>query len=64
MPIYVWRCEPCNREHERIVSNWFDATKAKLKCDDCGSVMERQVTAASPQFKGSGFYHNDYKNRP
>lgn len=52
MPIYVYRCDKCNRTVETIQSTQH---VAKSMTCDCGGLMERQSTAASVHFKGDGW---------
>lgn len=60
MPIYVYRCEMCDKEIEVIQS----ITDAPLKiCTECGGELEQQMTTPAIVFKGPGFYETDYKTK-
>lgn len=59
MPTYEYKCIDCGyffEEFQRI-------TEAPLKtCPKCKGNLKRLIGAGSgPIFKGSGFYHTDYK---
>lgn len=59
MPTYEYKCMDCGyffEEFQRI-------TEAPLKtCPKCKGNLKRLIGAGSgPIFKGSGFYHTDYK---
>jgi putative FmdB family regulatory protein len=57
MPLYEYRCQECGLRYERIehVSAMHDGT-----CPDCGGNAHRLIGAPALQFKGSGWYVNDY----
>jgi len=57
LPLYPYRCTACGHGFEKIQS--FNAPSLK-KCPKCGGALERPLTAPGLQFKGSGFYVNDY----
>lgn len=62
MPTYEYKC-PAGHVFEktfpRISSQRF------AKCPQCGKRAERQISGgAGIVFKGSGFYHTDYKQKP
>lgn len=59
MPTYEYKCIECGylfEEFQRI-------TEEPLKiCPKCSGSLKRLIGAgAGPIFKGSGFYHTDYK---
>ena len=60
MPLYPYRCTACEHRFEKIQS--FSAPPLK-KCPKCGGALERPLTAPGLQFKGSGFYVNDYASK-
>ena len=62
MPIYVLRCDSCDRIEEVLVST-FDL--CPTQCTVCHSEL-RRVWSGPPalRFKGPGFYVNDKKERP
>jgi putative FmdB family regulatory protein len=57
MPLYEYRCRQCERLFDRLerVSDLRDGT-----CPDCGGAATRLLGAPALQFKGSGWYVNDY----
>lgn len=60
MPTYEYKCpngHVFEKRFSRISSQRF------AKCPTCGKRAERQISGgAGIVFKGSGFYHTDYKN--
>lgn len=57
MPLYEYKCQECGLCFERI------ERASELKdgvCPDCGEVAHRLIGAPALQFKGSGWYVNDY----
>lgn len=60
MPLIEYRCTECTHRYEKIQKfNDEDETV----CPQCGKKVERQLTTATLQFNGSGWYVNDYANR-
>ena len=57
MPIYEYQCKKC-KAHIEVFQKTTDKTPAK--CRKCGGRLEKQISASAIQFKGSGFYVNDY----
>jgi putative FmdB family regulatory protein len=57
MPIYEYQCKKC-KAHIEVFQKTND--KPPAKCRKCGGRLEKQISASSIQFKGSGFYVNDY----
>ncbi len=57
MPIYEYQCRKC-KAHIEVFQKTTD--KPPAKCRKCGGRLEKQISASSIQFKGSGFYVNDY----
>ena len=57
MPLYENRCQECGLRFERIerVSELQDGV-----CPECGEIAHRLIGAPALQFKGSGWYVNDY----
>lgn len=62
MPTYVYNCKKCG-EYEHHQSIHADTLTI---CPKCGGKELKKVLSASVGFvfKGSGFYQNDYKNKP
>ncbi len=62
MPTYEYKC-PKGHVFERTFSRIISQRHAK--CPVCGKRAERQISGgAGIVFKGSGFYHTDYKTKP
>ena len=57
MPLYPYRCTQCGHRFEKIQK--FDAKPEEI-CPKCGGALERPLTAPGLQFKGAGWYVNDY----
>jgi putative FmdB family regulatory protein len=57
MPLYEYRCKKCGHRFEKIQS--FSAPDEK-ECPVCKGEVERLISAPSFQFKGAGWYVNDY----
>lgn len=60
MPLYVFECPKCSANKELLQS--FSA--GAPHCPKCETIMEKVISAPSGfQFKGSGFYQTDFKNK-
>ena len=57
MPLYEYRCRDCAARFERIEKA---SSPTNGRCPSCGGVIQRVIGAPSLQFKGSGWYVNDY----
>jgi putative FmdB family regulatory protein len=59
MPIYEYRCSACGQLHEVLQK----VTEPPLtECPSCGKAgMQKLLTAAGFQLKGSGWYATDFK---
>ena len=57
MPLYPYRCTQCGHRFDKIQK--FNA-KPETVCPKCGGALERLLTAPGLQFKGAGWYVNDY----
>ena len=57
MPLYEYRCLKCDRHTDKIEN--MNGPHLK-KCPHCGGKVESVITAPAIQFKGSGWYVNDY----
>ena len=60
MPLYEYRCKQCGHQFEKIQS--FSAPDEK-ECPVCKGELERLISAPAIQFKGSGWYVNDYAGK-
>jgi putative FmdB family regulatory protein len=57
LPLYPYRCTQCGHKFEKIQS--FSA-EPETECPKCNGRLERPLTAPGLQFKGAGWYVNDY----
>jgi len=57
LPLYEYRCLKCDRHTDKIEK--VNGPHLK-KCPHCGGKVESVITAPAIQFKGSGWYVNDY----
>ncbi len=57
MPLYAYRCIQCGHRFEKIQSF---SSELELECPKCHGVLERPLTAPALNFKGAGWYVNDY----
>jgi putative FmdB family regulatory protein len=57
LPLYAYRCTQCGHKFEKIQN--FSAEEEK-ECPKCHGVLERPLTAPGLNFKGAGWYVNDY----
>ncbi len=57
MPIYEYRCENCGKVFE-VRQKFVD--EPLQTHEECGGKVERLVSAPAFNFKGSGWYVNDY----
>lgn len=60
MPTYDYKCLKCDKRFEFFQSMNDEVLK---NCPDCNGEVKRLIgTGAGAIFKGTGFYHTDYKN--
>lgn len=59
MPIYVYICQDCKKEQEFILPSGKEANI----CIYCGGRLKKLPQPTAIQFKGSGFYINDYSKK-
>lgn len=60
MPLYEYRCTQCGYRFEKIQS--FSA-EPETECPKCHGQLMRPLTAPAFQFKGAGWYVNDYASK-
>jgi len=61
MPIYEYQCAACHHQFDVLQKLNDDPVK---KCPECSkNTVERLVSAAGFQLKGSGWYATDFKNK-
>jgi putative FmdB family regulatory protein len=61
LPLYEYRCTSCGKSFEKI-QKINDAPETA--CPQCGGALIRPLTAPALQFKGAGWYVNDYASKP
>jgi len=61
MPLYEYQCEACAHRFERIQK--FSDPPIDT-CPTCGGSVRKLISSPAIQFKGSGFYINDYAKKP
>ena len=57
MPLYEYKCQTCGDLIE--VRQKFSDTPLSIH-ENCGGALERLISTSALQFKGSGWYVNDY----
>lgn len=57
MPIYEYLCQSCGKKFE-VIQKFSD--EPVLTHEECGGKVEKLVSTSALQFKGSGWYVNDY----
>ncbi|MCK4762042.1 MAG: zinc ribbon domain-containing protein [Candidatus Aminicenantes bacterium] len=60
MPLYEYKCNECEKTFE--VLQKIDASPLE-QCIHCKGGVEKLISVSSFQFKGSGWYITDYKNK-
>ncbi len=61
MPLYAYRCTTCGNKFEKIQN--FSA-EPETVCPKCGqATLIRPLTAPRLNFKGAGWYINDYASK-
>jgi putative FmdB family regulatory protein len=60
MPLYEYECKKCHKTFD--VLQKIDAEPLG-KCIHCNGKVEKLISVSSFQFKGSGWYVTDYKNK-
>ena len=61
MPTYEYKCKKCGDVFEVFHSMSSEPVK---KCPKCGGDVKKLIgSGAGTIFKGTGFYHTDYKNK-
>ncbi len=60
MPLYEYRCTQCGHRFEKIQKVSDEPIR---ECPQCKGAVERPLTAPTLQFKGAGWYVNDYAGK-
>ena len=62
MPLYEYECDACGRRFE-VIQKYSDPSVVEV-CKECGKgPVRRLLSSPAIQFKGSGFYINDYAQK-
>ncbi len=61
MPMYEYRCDSCGNEFEKLQKMSDTPLKNCPACDKAS--LNKLVSAAGFQLKGSGWYVTDFKNK-
>lgn len=59
MPIYVYKCEKCEHVQE-VIQKMSDPPLTHCDQEGCDGEVKKQLTTASPHFKGSGWASDGY----
>lgn len=59
MPIYEYECPECHK----IEESWLGVNAVPSICYTFTKLIVKKVSAPAIQFKGSGFYETDYKEK-
>ena len=57
MPLYEYECFVCGHHFDKIRRV---ADASNVSCPECDGAVRRLLSAPALQFKGSGWYVNDY----
>jgi putative FmdB family regulatory protein len=57
MPLYEYKCHSCGEVFE-VIQKFSD--QPVVAHEKCGGPVERLISTSALQFKGSGWYVNDY----
>ena len=60
MPLYEYKCKKCKKTFEVLQKINSEPLK---DCFHCSGNLEKLISISSFQFKGSGWYITDYKNK-
>jgi putative FmdB family regulatory protein len=60
LPLYEYRCLECGHRFEKI-QNFSD--EPQVECPKCKGPLMRPLTAPAFNFKGAGWYVNDYAGK-
>jgi len=60
MPLYEYKCESCGK-HEEVLQRHYDDAPS---CDDCQTIMKKQISRSNFSLKGGGWYKDHYGLKP
>jgi putative FmdB family regulatory protein len=62
MPIYEYQCNACHHAFDKRQKMSDEPVKT---CPECGQeTVDKLISAAGFQLKGTGWYETDFKNKP
>ncbi|MCH9689592.1 MAG: zinc ribbon domain-containing protein [Gammaproteobacteria bacterium] len=62
MPIYEYQCNACQHTFDKLQKMSDEPIK---QCPECGqNTVDKLVSAAAFQLKGTGWYVTDFKDKP
>jgi putative FmdB family regulatory protein len=62
MPIYEYQCNACDHTFDKLQKMSDEPIK---QCPECGqNTVDKLVSAAAFQLKGTGWYVTDFKDKP
>jgi putative FmdB family regulatory protein len=61
LPLYEYRCTQCGQSFDKI-QKFSD--ELETACPKCGGELMRPLSVPAFQFKGAGWYVNDYAPKP
>lgn len=56
MKLYDYRCQTC----EKVEEHYVKQTEDKVHCNECGTQMERLISAPPFHLKGKGWFRDGY----
>ncbi len=60
MPLWDYKCPKCGLVKEVLEKASENITR---QCMPCNVIMEKQASVGNFQFRGAGFYTNDYPKK-
>lgn len=60
MPIYEYQCQKCKKKFDMLQNINSEPLR---QCIFCKGQVEKLISLSSFQFKGTGWYITDYKNK-
>ena len=61
MPLYEYQCDGTCGQRFEIIRKFSDPPATR--CPNCGGAVHKLMSSPAIQFKGSGFYINDYARK-
>lgn len=61
MPVYEYRCDPCNKEYTK--TRGIKDEDPGYLCEICNQAITRVYSKVGAVFNGSGFYSTDNRKK-